>query len=165
MLRAGHRHLPLVWGEVGCTSVQEGQAGYYRALHDAGIEVAADLAVIRPYDSLSQRARQAIIQSWMARDEPPTALAAGNSYTLSVLVSDLAATGLRPADFALCSFANDNPEALAALGATYVELPSRGLGEEAIRRLTGRITGKTSAPTRTLLPVRAVPALTLSVPA
>jgi len=165
MLRAGHGQFPLVWGEVNTTSVQDGVAGYSRALLDAGLDIATDLAVVRPYDSLSQRSRQAIIQSWLARDEPPTAFAAGNAYTLSVLLGDLATSGVQPSDVALCCFSNDNPDTLAAVGATYVEMPSRQVGEVAIQRLIARIRGDRRSPARTFLPVRAVASPALQVKA
>jgi len=158
LIGRGHKHIATVWGETSCTSVQENLAGHLQALREHGLEIIPDLTALRPYDSLPEDGRLAILRGWMSAPYRPTAMLAANSHVLTVVAKDLARIGLEPGQVALASAADDNPEALYTLGAMTAVLPSRHMGVEAARLLMERIKQGGERPYRhVVLPVTIVP--------
>lgn len=153
LIEAGHRRIAVVWGEIACTSVTDGFAGYQRAMIEHGLEVEPELAAPRPYDSLPSHTRHAMLRSWLADTEGPRAFAAANAHTLWVLRCDLLDIGADLDDLAMASFADDNPTALEAIGALSATIPSREMGATAARILLDRIEGGQGRVRRVVLPV------------
>lgn len=156
LIRQGHRNIALVIGEeVACTSVEDRLVGYRLALRDHGIAFNADLAALRPYAALPEENRRALLGSWLGAPYRPTAYLAINSQSLVTVTTDLFNFGIRlPGEVVVASMDNSILDALLALTAATVALPSYEMGSAAMRLLLERLAGHTDNPAQhVVLPI------------
>lgn len=152
LLSLGRRRIGLITYAVDLPNTSPVNAGYQRALQEAGLEIDPNLiARVAGFDLPSgvEGARQLL-----SRAQPPDGIfAIADLLAISVIqVAKQAGLGI-PADLAVAGF-NDIP--LAALvdpPLTSVAVPAVQLGREAMKMLKSLITGKRPARRRIVLPV------------
>ncbi|GCE30042.1 hypothetical protein KDA_55260 [Dictyobacter alpinus] len=160
LIEQGHRVIATVWQEIACTSVQERLIGYKRALMEANVAIDSDMATYRSYSALSEEKRRALLSSWLALPNPPTAILAANSYILGILSIDLLHLGVQIGkDLVLAAMDKDDTGVPLTLGSASVILPSYEMGCEAMHILFDRFHNSSSHTKHIVLPIR------LSMPA
>ena len=140
LLDQGHRRIATLWSEAASTSVQHRHTGYTLALQEHDIAIDPDLAALRPYSPLSVEQRRAVLSHWLALENPPTAVATGNRFTLDYAVTDFLDLGITVGEtIILASMDNlgfDGPQPFCAAAMT---LNSFEMGCQAMRRLRLRL--------------------------
>jgi LacI family transcriptional regulator len=138
------------------TSVRDRLAGHLEVLRRHGIPARPDLTVLRPYLTLSPGERRARLAELLRGPQPPSVLLCANGYVLASAAQDLVDLGFDiPGDVDLAGMDDAGPFDVLPLTVAAVSLPSREMGEQAMRLLHRRITGTgtPSAPERIVLPV------------
>ena len=156
LIGAGHQTIATLWDETDVTSVRDRLAGHIQALREHGIAVRPDLTVLRPYSVQSQDARRALLSGLLRGPHPPTVLLCANGYVLASAAEDLVALGLEiPGDVDLAGMDDAGPFDVLPLTAASISLPSREMGQRAMRLLHQRITDPdgAQAPELVVLPV------------
>ena len=139
LLRFGHRRIALLGGSVNVSTAREREAGYRRALEEAGIPVDESLILNRAF---TQQAGYAMTQAVLKMESRPTALFAVNNFIAIGAVRALRDAKLRlPEDVALVSF-DDLPIALVVEPfLTVAAQPAYEMGRLATELLMARILG------------------------
>jgi len=139
LLRFGHRRIALLGGSVNVSTAREREAGYRRALEEAGIPVDESLILNRAF---TQQAGYAMTQAVLKMEPRPTALFAVNNFIAIGAVRALRDAKLRlPEDVALVSF-DDLPIALVVEPfLTVAAQPAYEMGRLATELLMARILG------------------------
>jgi LacI family transcriptional regulator len=165
LIAAEHRTIATLWDETDTSSVRERLAGHVDALRRHGLPVRPDLTVLRRYRHLPAAARQDRLAGLLNGDNPPDVLLCANGYVLAAAAQDLAHLGYEvPGDIELAGMDDAGPFDVLPLTMAAVSLPSREMGDTAMRLLHRRITERLldqqrSAPTRapatelTVLPI------------
>jgi LacI family repressor for deo operon, udp, cdd, tsx, nupC, and nupG len=155
LLAHGHRHVGLITFSRESANVKPVNAGYHRALREAGIE--ADPALIARVPAFDMAAGRAGAQQLLGLAPPPTAIFAIADTLALGAISALKDAGVRiPEDIALASFNDISPAALTHPALTTVHAPAREMGAEAMRMLQGLIAGKKPTRRRVVLPTSLV---------
>jgi DNA-binding LacI/PurR family transcriptional regulator len=142
LLAHGHKRIGLVTFAEDRANVLQSNAGYARALSEAGI--ALDESLIAREAGFDMACGELGAQHLMAQENPPSAIfSISDTLTLGVLKA-LKSTGVRvPEQVALASL-NDIPVAgLISPGLTTVSMPARQVGLEAMKMLQELIEGST----------------------
>lgn len=149
LVRAGHRWIAFISGPMFIQSGQDRQAGYRRALEEAGI--AFDPALAAEGDYL-HRSGYAAMQHILGSGHPFTGLFASNDRMAIGAISALRQAGLRvPDDVSVVGF-DDLPEAeFAVPPLTTMRQPMVKVGEEAMRLLLNAIQNPGQPPRQVLL--------------
>jgi GntR family transcriptional regulator, arabinose operon transcriptional repressor len=156
LITAGHRVMATLWDETDVTSVRDRLAGHIHALRENGIPVRPDLTVLRPYRNQPTGQRRDMLTQLLRGTHPPTVLLCANGYVLAEAAQDLVALGLDiPGDVDLAGMDDAGPFDVLPLTVASISLPSRDMGERAMRLLHERVlgTGGTAAPELVVLPV------------
>ncbi|MGH3166320.1 MAG: LacI family DNA-binding transcriptional regulator [Trebonia sp.] len=154
LIACGHSVIATLWDETDVTSVRDRLAGHTEALRSHGLPVRPDLTVLRPYLSLPAAERRAALSELLRQPSPPTVLLCANGYVLASAAQDLVALGLDiPGDVDLAGMDEAGPFDVLPLTVAAVSLPSREMGERAVRLLHQRAAGPASVPERIVLPV------------
>jgi LacI family transcriptional regulator len=154
LIACGHSVIATLWDETGVTSVNDRLAGHTEALRSHGLPVRSDLTVLRPYLSLAAAERRAMLSGLLRQPSPPTVLLCANGYVLASAAQDLVALGVDiPGDVDLAGMDDAGPFDVLPLTVAAVSLPSREMGERAMRLLHRRVAGPAAAPERIVLPV------------
>jgi LacI family transcriptional regulator len=156
LIASGHTVIATLWDETEVTSVRDRLAGHLEALRRHDIPTRPDLTVLRPYSTLEPDQRRATLAELLRGPKPPTVLLCANGYVLASAAQDLVAMGLDiPGDVDLAGMDDAGPFDVLPLTVAAVSLPSREMGERAMRLLDRRITaGEANAtPERIVLPV------------
>jgi LacI family transcriptional regulator len=155
LLSHGHRRVGLITWERERANVLLVNAGYQRALREAGLASDPDLIARVPAFDMAAGAEGA--RRLLALNPPPTAIfAIADNLALGAMAA-IKDAGLRiPRDLALASF-NDIPAAaLVDPPLTSVAAPVRAMGARAMRMLQDQIAGRVPAQARVVLPVSLV---------
>ena len=154
LIDLGHTRIGFVAGRPDLRSSAAREAGYRKALADAGIPLDPGLIVVGNYQE--QTVRQ-VSASLLTRADRPTAIFAANDISALAVIEvahDLALDV--PGDLSVIGF-DDIPEASrAATGLTTVRQPMQRLGSEAARMLVSLLSGQQPRATRLRLPTRLI---------
>lgn len=153
LVAAGHQVIATLWDEVDVTSVRDRLAGHVHSLRGHGIPVRPDLTVLRPYRAAPPAERRAWLARLLDGPHPATVFLCANGYVLADAAQDLIALGYEiPGDVDLAGMDDAGPFDVLPLTAAAVVLPSREMGDRAMRLLQDRITGSTG-PEQIVLPI------------
>lgn len=156
LIGCGHSVIATLWDETDVTSVRDRLAGHLQAVRRHGLRERPDLTVLRPYTSLPADERRARLSELLRGPQPPTVLLCANGYLLATAAQDLVALGLDiPGDVDLAGMDDAGPFDVLPLTVAAVSLPSREMGERAMRLLHQRVVshGSAAPPQRIVLPV------------
>ena len=155
LIASGHSVIATLWDETDVTSVRDRLAGHLEALRQHAIPVRPDLTELRPYRSLPAEQRRAGLAKLLRGPRPPSVLLCANGYVLASAAQDLIALGLEiPGDVDLAGMDDAGPFDVLPLTVAAVSLPSREMGERAMRLLQLRIGAEEQPPPeRIVLPV------------
>jgi GntR family transcriptional regulator, arabinose operon transcriptional repressor len=156
LITSGHTVIGTLWAETEVTSVRDRLAGHLEALREHGLPVRPELTVLLPYLSLPPDQRRALLSRMLRGPAPPTVLLCANGYVLASAAWDLVTLGFDiPGDVDLAGMDDAGPFDVLPLTAAAVTLPSREIGEQAMRLLHRRVLDPASAvaPERIVLPV------------
>jgi DNA-binding LacI/PurR family transcriptional regulator len=156
LLECGHRRIAFVGDDdsagLGFTSSDERQAGYRRAMEEAGIRV--DPGYIRIGPSGRGEAHR-LADALLEADERPTAVFAASDLQALGVIEAARERGIDvPGHLSVMGF--DDIEVSAYLGLTTVRQPLRESGRRAAGMLLGLIDGDDEVPESVELPVELV---------
>jgi LacI family transcriptional regulator len=154
LIELGHTRIGFIAGRTDLRSSIARDAGYRRAMADAGLTVDPGLVGSGSY---RQDAVRLAALEMLARPDRPTAVFAANDLSALEIVRVAAELGLDvPRDLSVVGF-DDVPEASAASPAlTTVRQPMQTLGAEAARMLLSLMQGDALKGTHLKLPTRLV---------
>ena len=162
LIELGHSRIGFIAGRPDLRSSIARDAGYRRALADAGIPL--DPALVGS-GSYQQDAVRVAALEMLRRPDRPTAVFAANDISGLEIVRVASELGIDvPRDLSVIGF-DDVPEASQATPAlSTVRQPMQVLGAEAVGMLLGLMEGKTPSVTHVKLPTRLVPRDTTAPP-
>ncbi len=144
-----------LWDEVDVTSVRDRLAGHLHSLRQHGISGAArpDRVAALPQRQ-PETERLAALSELLAGPQPPTIFLCANGYVLADggPGPDRARVEI-PGEVDLAGMDDAGPFDVLPLTAAAVVLPSRDMGERAMRLLHDRITGSGEGPEQVVLPI------------
>lgn len=158
----GHRRIGFVAGRPDLRSSAARDAGYRRALAEAGIPFDPALVAVGNYEQES--ARDAA-RRLLARADPPTAVFAANDLSAIVVIEVAAELGLDvPGDLSVVGF-DDIPEASRfSTPLTTVRQPMGQLGAAAADMVVALMNGEQPDPTHIRMPTRLIRRATTAPP-
>ncbi len=162
LIDRGHRRIGFLAGRPDLRSAGLRDAGYRRALADAGIPVDPALVGAGRYELETTRESARVM---LARDDRPTAIFAANDLSAIAVIDAAQELGLRvPDDLSVVGF-DDVPEATRrALPLTTVQQPMRRLGAVAAEMVLTLLTGHDLDEMHVTLPTRLVVRATTAAP-
>ena len=153
LVEDGHREIGLVTHETPLSNVVPIEAGYRRALAEAGLH--ADERYLVRVGSWGLEAGAAAADGLLAGPARPTALVAISDLLAIGAMRQLRRAGLRvPGDIAVTGIDDSPLAALVDPPLTSVTLPARAMGARAVATLQGAWGDAAPAPTRSVLGVR-----------
>lgn len=163
LIGLGHRRIGLVSGRPDLRSAAAREAGYRRALNEAGIPFDPSLIVVGNFER--DCARDAAY-SLLTREDRPTAVFAANDLSAIVVIEVARELGLDvPRDLSVVGF-DDVPEASRyALPLTTVRQPMGHMGAAAADLVVALMNGETPEATHLTMPTRLIPRATTAPPA
>jgi GntR family transcriptional regulator of arabinose operon len=154
LVAAGHSVIATLWDEVDVTSVRDRLAGHVHSLRRHKIPVRPDLTVLRRYRAAPAEDRRAWLARLLEGPHPATVFLCANGYVLADAAQDLIALGYEiPGEVDLAGMDDAGPFDVLPLTAAAVVLPSREMGDRAMRLLHDRITGSGAGPEQVVLPI------------
>jgi DNA-binding LacI/PurR family transcriptional regulator len=155
LLTHGHRRVGQISFSERSSNVLPVEAGYARALAEAGVAMDESLIVrVAGFDMLNGESGA---QQLLGMDAPPTAIfAIADMLALGVMKAVRKAGKRIPEDVALASVDDIALADLVIPGLTTVSLPARPMGVEAMRMLQNLIEGKEPAAQQITLPGKLV---------
>ena len=162
LIELGHFRIGFIAGRPDLRSSIARDAGYRRALTDAGLPI--DPALVGSGSYRQDAVRMAALEM-LRRPDRPTAIFAANDISVMEIVKVAAELGLDvPRDLSIIGF-DDVPEASKVTPAlSTVRQPMQTLGAEAARLLLSLMQGDTPEVTHVTLPTRLVPRATTAPP-
>lgn len=162
LISLGHRRIGFVAGRPDLRSSMFREAGYRRALEDAGIPFDRSLVGVGRYDEDIARAAA---NQLLSRPDRPSAVFAANDISAITVLRVAAERGLAvPADLSVIGF-DDVPDASQVSPAlSTVRQPMQRLGQEALGMLVNLMSGAVPAQTHLRLPTVLVPRATTAAP-
>ena len=162
LIDLGHTRIGFIGGRPDLRSAALRDAGYRRALSDAGI--AFDPTLTREGHYLQQTAREPAL-SLLRSASPPTAVFAANDLSGIAVLEVAANLGLDvPGDLSVIGF-DDIPEASQMTPPlTTIHQPMQKLGALAASMVVALMAGETLDKTHIMLPTRLVPRATTGQP-
>ncbi|WP_455905467.1 LacI family DNA-binding transcriptional regulator [Microbacterium sp.] len=162
LIELGHRRIGFVAGRPDLRSAGLRDAGYRRALSDAGIPLDPSLVGIGRYELDATRESARIMLSGESR---PTAIFAANDLSAIAVIDVAHELGLRvPDDLSVIGF-DDVPEATRrALPLTTIQQPMRRLGAVAADMVFTLLSGREIDEMHVILPTRLVVRATTAPP-
>lgn len=159
----GHRRIGFVAGRPDLRSSGLRDAGYRRALGEAGIPFDPDLVAVGRYE---QDTGRGAAKRLLTGPDRPTAVFAANDLSAIAVLDVAAELGLRvPEDLSVVGF-DDVPEAAQSTPPlTTVRQPIQQLGAAAVGLLTRLLAGEQPEKTHLVLPTRLVERGTTAAPA
>jgi LacI family transcriptional regulator len=163
LIDLGHTRIGFIGGRPDLRSAASREAGYRRALADAGI--AFDPSLVREGHYERVTAREPAL-SLLRSSNRPTAVFAANDLSGIATIEAAVELGLDvPGDLSVVGF-DDIPEASQmSPPMTTVHQPMQTLGATAARTLLALMAGETVETTHIVLPTRLVPRATTAAPA
>ncbi len=162
LIELGHRRIGFVAGRPDLRSAGLRDAGYRRALSDAGIPLDPSLVGVGRYELDATRESARIMLSGASR---PTAIFAANDLSAIAVIDVAHELGLRvPDDLSVIGF-DDVPEATRrALPLTTIQQPMRKLGAVAADMVFTLLSGQEIDEMHVILPTRLVVRATTAPP-
>jgi len=162
LIELGHRRIGFLAGRPDLRSAGLRDAGYRRALTDAGIPVDPALIGIGRYELEATRESARVM---LGGDSRPTAVFAANDLSAIAVVDVAHQLGLRvPADLSVVGF-DDVPEATRrALPLTTIQQPMRRLGAVAADMVVTLLSGGEIDEMDVILPTRLIVRATTAAP-
>ncbi|MFJ6651349.1 LacI family DNA-binding transcriptional regulator [Microbacterium sp. NPDC091313] len=162
LVSLGHRRIGFVAGRPDLRSSILREAGYRRALEDAGLPFDRTLVGVGRYDRDIAREAATVL---LERTDRPTAVFAANDVSALTVLKVAAERGLAvPEDLSVVGF-DDIPDASQSTPAlTTVRQPMQRLGAEALTMLLELMGGAELAQTHRRLPTVLVPRATTAAP-
>lgn len=162
LIDLGHRRIGFLAGRPDLRSAGLRDAGYRRALTDAGIPIDPSLIGVGRYELEATRESARIMLSGDAR---PTAVFAANDLSAIAVIDVAHQLGLRvPTDLSVVGF-DDVPEATRrALPLTTIQQPMRRLGAVAAEMVFTLLSGGEIDEMNVILPTRLVVRATTAAP-
>lgn len=162
LIGLGHRRIAFLTGRADLRSSMLREAGYRRALDEAGIPFDPALVGEGDYDTRSSREPAARL---LAQLDPPTAVFAANDLSAIAVVEVAIARGLAvPRDLSVIGF-DDIPEAARLVPPlTTVRQSMQGMGTAAAELVLRLLNGTDPQPERIVLPTRLITRETTSAP-
>ncbi len=162
LIELGHRRIGFVAGRPDLRSSILRDAGYRRALSEAGIPFDAALVGVGRYE---QDTGHEAATRLLSRADRPTAVFAANDLSAIAVIKAAAELGLDvPTDLSVVGF-DDVPEASAhSPQLTTVAQPMQLLGSTAAELLVRLMRGETPSPTHIRMPTRLVVRATTAPP-
>ncbi|MCI1019061.1 LacI family DNA-binding transcriptional regulator [Microbacterium sp. C5A9] len=162
LIELGHRRIGFLAGRPDLRSAGLRDAGYRRALTDAGIPVDPALIGIGRYELEATRESARVM---LGGDSRPTAVFAANDLSAIAVVDVAHQLGLRvPADLSVVGF-DDVPEATRrALPLTTIQQPMRRLGAVAADMVVTLLSGGEIDEMNVILPTRLIVRATTAAP-
>lgn len=140
LIERGHRRIATLWSETECSSVRDRLAGHNRSLQEHGIPLRPELTVLRPYWTQAEGIRPGMLRKLLDLPEPPTILLCANGFVLAAAATDLLDLGVGiPDQMELAGMDNAGPFDLVPLTTVAAVLPSKEMGERAMRLLAESI--------------------------
>ncbi|MGH1506335.1 MAG: LacI family DNA-binding transcriptional regulator [Acidimicrobiales bacterium] len=139
LVTLGHTRIGLLTGREGLVSACDREAGYRRALADAGIEVDESLIAVGRY--LAEPSHESVL-AMLTRADRPTAVFAANDLSALETIRVAEELGLKvPEDLSVVGF-DDIPEAATCdPPLTTVDQPLHAMGRAAVEVLLASIEG------------------------
>jgi LacI family transcriptional regulator len=139
LLRLGHQRIALINGHLHTSVARDREAGYRKALSDAGLEIDGSLISSGTWFIDDAEERAAAI---LATPNPPTAIVATNNFMAIGALRALRKRGLSsPTDVALVSFDDIEDAAEIDPFLTALSQPAYTMGTLAMQLLLERING------------------------
>ncbi|MEV4775849.1 LacI family transcriptional regulator [Microbacterium sp. LTA6] len=162
LIELGHRRIGFLAGRPDLRSAGLRDAGYRRALGDAGILVDPALIGVGRYDLETTRESARLM---LAGDTRPTAVFAANDLSAIAVIDVAQEMGLRvPDDLSVIGF-DDVPEASRrALPLTTIRQPMHRLGVVAAEMVFAQLSGEPLEQLHVILPTRLVVRATTAPP-
>ncbi|MDN3497016.1 LacI family DNA-binding transcriptional regulator [Planococcus sp. APC 4015] len=162
LIELGHRRIGFLAGRPDLRSAGLREAGYRRALSDAGILFDPALVQDGRYEEYAARSAATTL---LSLPDPPTAVFAANDLSALGVLDVATGFGLRvPADLSVVGF-DDIPEASRAAPAlTTIRQPMGRLGAIAAEMIVGLLGGDPPAQTHVLLATQLVARATAAPP-
>lgn len=162
LIELGHRRIGFLAGRPDLRSAGLRDAGYRRALTDAGIPIDPSLIGVGRYELEATRESARTMLSAASR---PTAVFAANDLSAIAVIDVAHQLGLRvPADLSVVGF-DDVPEATRrALPLTTIQQPMRRLGAIAAEMVLTLLSGGEIDEMNVILPTRLVVRATTAAP-
>lgn len=155
LLSHAHRRVGLITYSGKSANVLAAEAGYSRALEEAGIEL--DESLVMRVPGFDMRSGELGAQQLLALSEPPSAVfTVADMLSLGVLKALRQAGWHIPGEMALASLGDIPLADLVVPGLTTVSLPARRLGVQAMRMLQDLIEGRHLATRQIILPAELV---------
>ncbi|MGV8954422.1 MAG: LacI family DNA-binding transcriptional regulator, partial [Cypionkella sp.] len=153
LIEAGHRTIALIGGPPGLMSVQERQAGFERAMAEAGLPIAPELVLLKDY---SRDFGFWAAEQLLALPGRPSAIFASSDYLAVGVLQAMQKAGLTvPGDVSLVGF-DDMPFAeLVNPPLTTIRQPVTEMGRLAFQLLLNLLNDEPAVPV-TRLPVELV---------
>lgn len=163
LIELGHRRIGFLAGRPDLRSAGLRDAGYRRALADAGIPLDPSLIGIGRYELEATRESA---RAMLSGDSRPTAVFAANDLSAIAVIDVAHQLGLRvPTDLSVVGF-DDVPEATRrALPLTTIQQPMRRLGAVAADMVFTLLSGGEIEEMNVILPTRLVVRATTAAPA
>jgi DNA-binding LacI/PurR family transcriptional regulator len=140
LLGRGHRRIAHISGPLNHLSASDRKAGYEAALAEAGLPIAASLAIEGDYSEAAGRLGMAQL---LALAEPPTALFAGSDETAIGAMAVLREAGREPGrDFPVVGFDDVILARHVTPGLTTIRQPMRQMGRAAAELLMRVMNGE-----------------------
>ncbi|WP_223622322.1 LacI family DNA-binding transcriptional regulator [Microbacterium sp. EST19A] len=154
LIELGHRRIGFLAGRPDLRSAGLRDAGYRRALSDAGIPIDPALVGVGRYELQTTRESARLL---LAGDSRPTAVFAANDLSAIAVIEVAREMGLRvPEDLSVIGF-DDVPEASRrALPLTTIQQPMRRLGQVAADMVFTLLEGREIEQMHVTLPTRLV---------
>lgn len=154
----GHRRIAFAGPARRSSNYEDRRAGYRTGLERLGLPYDPLLEPALPDDRQVLASCQALLTTWRALPQPPTAVVAVTDEWAEALGSAAQSLGLRvPEDLAITGFDNVPAAPTICGGLTTVHQPFRALGEQAVTLLVGLIEGAPVEASRVQLPLTLLP--------
>jgi LacI family transcriptional regulator len=139
LLKLGHRRIGFLAGRPDLESARLREAGFRKALADAGVAVDEELVRVGGYRSDTA---EHPAEELLTHPEPPTAVFAANDLTAITMMEVARRLGLSvPDDLSVIGFDNVPESALASPPLTTINQPLQRMGAEALMLLVDLIDG------------------------
>ncbi len=140
LIAAGHRRIGYLGGPHGLFTVGERQAGFRRAMADAGLDVPPELVVM---GSFAPDLARAAVLNFLALPDPPTAIFASSDYLAIGAVTGLRDAGVSvPDQMSLIAFDDMPFGALLTPPLSAIRQPVETLGRQGFLTLLALLDGK-----------------------
>jgi LacI family transcriptional regulator len=162
LLALGHRRIAMLLDETDWTTGRERAAGYEDAMRASGVSLDPALMVPTGWDVETARAAA---RDLLQREEPPTALFAGNNLLAEGAWRAAADAGKSiPDHVSLVSFDDAPWMSMVSPGITAIAQDAEAIGRAAVATLIAELRGEQTSPSLVVIPTRMIRRGSTAVP-